>query len=453
MKAARNILIIGGGVVGLAIAIELKRQGAKVTVVSQDFTQAAAHAAAGMLAPMAEKLTSPPLLDLCLRSRWLYPEWTQKLEELTGIETNYLPCGILAPVFDLPEKIVENEQAVWLDQNAIKLYQPGLSDRVVGGWWYPEDGQVDNRCLMRSLLQAAQTLGVEIKEGVKVKAIQQQQGKVNGVLTNIGQLEAEQYVLAAGSWSSQLIPLPVRPVKGQMLSLKMPQKLHQPFPLQRVLYGDNIYLVPRQDGRLIVGATVEEVDWTPFNTPKGIQHLLEQANELYPAVADWQIEEFWWGFRPGTPDELPILGRSACENLFLATGHYRNGILLAPITARLIADLILEQKSDPLLAEFSYQRFYHSRNMTSLNSSPAPFQLESDAQVSFPAVPTSLLANQTIIEDDHKLTIAGRSFNSRLMTGTGKYPSMESMQQSVAASGCEIITVAVRRVQTKAPGT
>lgn len=452
MKAARNILIIGGGVVGLAIAIELKRQGAKVSVVSKDFMQAASHAAAGMLAPMAEKLTSPPLLDLCLRSRWLYPEWTQKLEELTGVETDYLPSGILAPVYEKPEAIIENDQAVWLDQKAIRLYQPGLSERVVGGWWYPEDGQVDNRCLMRSLLQGAQTLGVEIKEGVSVKAIQQKQGRVNGILTDIGQLEAEQYVLAAGSWSSQLMPLPVHPVKGQMLSLRMPQKLHQPFPLQRVLYGDGIYLVPRQDGRLIVGATVEQVDWTPFNTPQGIQNLLAKATELYPAVADWQIEELWWGFRPGTPDELPILGRSACENLFLATGHYRNGILLAPITASLMADLILEQKSDPLLAEFSYQRFDHSENMTSLSNPKLPLQIKSTPQVPLPAASTSILGEQVTLEDDHQLTIAGRTFNSRLMTGTGKYPSMETMQQSVVASGCEIITVAVRRVQTKAPG-
>ncbi len=452
MKAARNILIIGGGVIGLAIAIELKRQGAKVSVVSKDFMQAASHAAAGMLAPMAEKLTSPPLLDLCLRSRWLYPEWTQKLEELTGVETDYLPSGILAPVYEKPQAIIENDQAVWLDQETIRLYQPGLSEGVIGGWWYPEDGQVDNRCLMRSLLQGAQTLGVEIKEGVSVKAIQQKQGRVNGVLTDIGQLEAEQYVLAAGSWSSQLMPLPVRPVKGQMLSLRMPQKLHQPFPLQRVLYGDGIYLVPRQDGRLIVGATVEQVDWTPFNTPQGIQNLLAKATELYPAVADWQIEELWWGFRPGTPDELPILGRSACENLFLATGHYRNGILLAPITANLMADLILEQKSDPLLAKFSYQRFYHSGNMTSLSNPKLPLQIKSTPQVPLPAASTSILGDQVTLEDDHPLTIAGRTFSSRLMTGTGKYPSMEAMQQSVAASGCEIITVAVRRVQTKAPG-
>jgi thiazole synthase len=450
MKAARDILIIGGGVVGLAIAIELKRQGAKVTVVSKDFTQAASHAAAGMLAPLAEKLTSAPMLDLCLRSRWLYPEWTQKLEELTGIDTGYLPCGILAPTYSQPEAIAEDDRAVWLDEAAIKLYEPGLSARVAGGWWYPEDGQVDNRCLMRSLLQAAQTLGIEIKEGVSVKAIQQKQGRVDSVLTDLGQLTAQQYVLAAGSWSSRLMPLPVRPVKGQMLSLRMPQKLHQPVPLQRILYGEGVYLVPRQDGRLIVGATVEEVDWTPFNTPQGIQSLLAKTTELYPAAANWQIEEFWWGFRPGTPDELPILGRSACENLFLATGHYRNGILLAPITASLIADLILEQKSDPLMAEFSYQRFHQPANMT-LSNPRLPLQIESTPQAPLSAATTALLDDRTI-EDDRPLTIAGRTFNSRLMTGTGKYPSMQAMQESVAASGCEIITVAVRRVQTKAPG-
>ncbi len=444
MKATRDILIIGGGVVGLAIAIELKRQGATVTVVSKDFSQAASHAAAGMLAPMAEKLTSPTMLDLCLRSRWLYPEWTRKLEELTGIETGYLPCGILAPVYDQPESITDDQtNSVWLDRQAIQMYQPGLSDRVVGGWWYPEDGQVDNRCLMRSLLQAAQTLGIEIQEGVSVRAIQQKQGRIDAVLTDIGQLDAEQYVLAAGSWSSQLFPLPVRPVKGQMLSLRMPPKLHQPFPLQRILYGDGVYLVPRQDGRLVIGATVEEVDWTPFNTPKGIQRLLAKTSELYPAAADWQIEEFWWGFRPGTPDQLPILGRSSCDNLFLATGHYRNGILLAPITASLIADLVLNQKSDPLLAKLSYQRFNRPANM-SLSNSHLPLQIESNPQPPLPPSTTSL--------PDDQLTIAGRTFNSRLMTGTGKYPSMQAMQQSVAASGCEIITVAVRRVQTKAPG-
>ncbi|BAZ45210.1 glycine oxidase ThiO [Chondrocystis sp. NIES-4102] len=449
MKKAREILIIGGGVMGLAIAVELKQrdQSLKVTVISQDFMQAASHAAAGMLAPMAEKISSSPMLDLCLRSRWLYPQWTQKLEELTGVETGYLPCGILAPVTRPIESIpVNTHDAVWLDKLAISLYQPGLGSNIVGGWWYAEDGQVDNRCLMRSLLQAAQTLQVEIKEGVKVRAIQQRQGRVDGVLTDFGNLTADSYVLAAGSWANQLLPLPVRPVKGQMLALKMPQKLHQPYPLQRVLYGDNIYLVPRQDGRLVIGATVEEVGFSPFNTPQGIQNLLAKAIELYPEVANWQIEELWWGFRPGTPDELPILGQSACENLFLATGHYRNGILLAPITATLISDLILNQQFDPLLTAFSYQRFNHQpSNMNSTSNTQKLSLPKSNSQ-------TSLTASATIIADPKKLTIAGRTFNSRLMTGTGKYPSLEAMQQSVIASGCEIITVAVRRVQTKAPG-
>ena len=455
MKATRDILIVGGGVIGLAIAVELKRGGAKVTIISQDFVQAAGNAAAGMLAPGAEKLTSKPMLELCWRSRWLYPEWTQKLEELTGVDTGYLPCGILAPVYDIPASIVESDNAVWLNQETIKLYEPGLGDRVVGGWWYPEDGQVDNRCLMRSLLQAARTLGIEIKEGVSVKAIQQQRGRVNGVLTNVGIIEAEQYVLAAGSWSGKLHPLPIRPVKGQMLSLQMPQKLHQPFSLQRVLYGDGVYLVPRQDGRLVVGATAEEVEWTPFNTPRGVQSLLGKAVELYPTAADWQIEELWWGFRPGTPDELPIIGRSACENLFLATGHHRNGILLAPITASLITDLILDRELDPLLEEFSYRRFHKSSNMTisNLDSNTAKFsaQIEPTSQT-LPASPKSLQVDKASENDLDKLTIAGRTFNSRLMTGTGKYPNMEAMQQSVEASGCEIVTVAVRRVQTKAPG-
>ena len=448
MKAARDILIIGGGAIGLAIAVELQRQGQKVTVISKDFVQSAGNAAAGMLAPMAEKLTSKPMQELCTRSRWLYPDWTQKLEELTGMETGYLPCGILAPVYNEPKDHTEADDRIWLDRQTINLYQPGLGASVVGGWWYPEDGQVDNRCLMRSLLQAAQTLGVELWEGVEVKAIQQKQSRVDGVLTSQGIVTADRYVLAAGSWSSQLYPLPVRPVKGQMLSLRMPNKLHQPFPLQRVLYGDQIYLVPRQDGRLVIGATVEEVDWTPCNTPDGIQALLAKAIKLYPDLANWQIEELWWGFRPGTPDELPILGASSCENLVLATGHYRNGILLAPITASLITDLILERQPDPLLAEFSYQRFQHRNNMT---VSKLPLQIPATPQTPLPAGSTSILPPNTI-EDPNQLTIAGKTFNSRLMTGTGKYPSMEAMQQSVAASGCEIVTVAVRRVQTKAPG-
>jgi thiazole synthase len=438
-----DIIIIGGGIIGLAIAIDLKLRGAKVTVLSRDFGRAASHAAAGMLAPHAENITSAPMLELCLRSRWLYPEWIRKIEDLTGLETGYFPCGILAPVYQLPVTRDQLPNANWLDKEAIHLYQPGLGDDVIGGWWYPEDGQVDNRILVNALVQAAQTLGVDLREGIAVRAIQQKQGKVSGVFTSQGELQAQTYVLATGSWANQLLPYPVRPVKGQMLSVRMPREPHQPLPLERILFGPQTYLVPRQDGRLIVGATVEEVGWTPNNTPKGIQSLLDRAIRLYPALENWAIEEFWWGFRPGTPDELPILGTSSCDNLILAVGHYRNGILLAPVTASLLADLILQQKSAPLLEHFRCDRFYTKPNPAPLLMKPLPLQINSSNGSSF---------HREEEKTGDELIIAGRKFHSRLMTGTGKYPSLDIMQQSIVASGCQIVTVAVRRVQTQAPG-
>jgi thiazole synthase len=444
-----DILIIGGGIIGLAIAIDLKLRGAKVTVLSRDFHQAASHAAAGMLAPHAEKLPSGAMQQLCLKSRWLYPEWIRKLEDLTGLGTGYLPCGILAPVYELPSEIESEPTATWLDKDAIQLCQPGLGADIVGGWWHPEDGQVDNRILVNALLQAAQTLKIDLREGIAVHAIQQKQGKVSGVFTSQGELQAQTYVLATGSWATQLLPLPVRPIKGQMIAVRMPQEPYQPLPLQRVLFGPDTYLVPRRDGRLIIGATVEEVGWTPHNTPKGIQTLLERAIRLYPALENWAIEEFWWGFRPGTPDELPILGTSSCDNLILAVGHYRNGILLAPVTASLLADLIWQQKADPLLEHFRSDRSYNQPASLTMNS--LPLQIAT-VNGSSPHLEIAEQPTPTALPETDELMIAGRKFRSRLMTGTGKYPSLAVMQQSIVASGCEIVTVAVRRVQTQAPG-
>ncbi|MDJ0737625.1 MAG: glycine oxidase ThiO [Nostocaceae cyanobacterium] len=447
----RDIVIIGGGVIGLAIAIELKLRGASPTVLSYHPQAAATHAAGGMLAPDAEKIPPGPIQQLCWRSRSLYPEWTRKLEELTGLNTGYWSCGILAPVYELGDNKnipVSSSSGYWLDKTAIHQYQPGLGGDVVGGWWYPEDAQVDNRALAKVLLTAATSLGVELKEGIKVEGIQQQQGKVIAVQTNAGIVNGEHYVLATGAWSNQLYPLPVQPKKGQMLSVKVPDFLPS-LPLTRVLYGENTYIVPRRDRTIIIGATSEDVGFTPNNTPTGIQNLLAAAIRLYPQLQDYPIQELWWGFRPATPDELPILGTSPCENLTFATGHYRNGILLAPVTAQLIADLIWEQKSDSLLADFNYFRFHAKSSSTT----PAMLSYSPNSSIS--------LANPP--EDNHKgysplptqdtpLIIAGKTFQSRLMTGTGKYRSIEEMQQSVVESGCQIVTVAVRRVQTNAPG-
>ncbi|MEH1885839.1 glycine oxidase ThiO [Nostoc sp.] len=456
-----EIVIIGGGVIGLAIAIELKLRGTNVTVLCRDFQAAATHAAAGMLAPDAENITNEAMLSLCWRSRALYPDWTRKLEELTGLNTGYRPCGILAPVFEEAggrgdegaggaggaggEKLIlsspssPSSPAYWLNKEAIHQYQPGLGAEVVGGWWYPEDAQVDNKALAHVLRTAAESIGVELKDGITVEGFLQQQGQVVGVQTNAGIIRATHYVLASGAWSNELLPLPVVPRKGQMLSVRIPE-FAPDLPLKRVLFGQNIYIVPRCD-RLVIGATSEDVGFTPNNTPDGIQKLLQAAIRLYPQLKHYPIQEFWWGFRPATPDELPILGTSHCQNLTFATGHYRNGILLTPVTAALIADLILEQKPDPLLADFHYSRF-QSQPSTSTPMLTHSANFSNGHHTAISPLPIQ----------DSPLIIAGKTFQSRLMTGTGKYRSIEEMQQSVVASDCQIVTVAVRRVQTKAPG-
>ncbi|WP_445631677.1 glycine oxidase ThiO [Nostoc sp. DSM 114167] len=462
-------VIIGGGVIGLAIAIELKLRGTNVTVLCRDFQAAATHAAAGMLAPDAENIANEAMRSLCWRSRALYPDWTRKLEELTGLNTGYRACGILAPVFEeaggqgsrgageqgkllssaplpLCPSASEESPAYWLNKEAIHQYQPGLGAEVVGGWWYPEDAQVDNKALAHVLRTAAESVGVELKDGITVEAFLQQQGQVVGVQTNAGIIRAAHYVLASGAWSNELLPLPVLPRKGQMLSVRIPE-ISPELPLKRVLFGQDIYIVPRRD-RLVIGATSEDVGFIPNNTPEGIQKLLQAAIRLYPQLKHYPIQEFWWGFRPTTPDELPILGTSHCQNLTFATGHYRNGILLAPVTAALIADLILEQKSDPLLADFHYSRFQSkSSTSTAMLTHSANFSNGHHSAIS--PLPTDAI---NPVSTDSPLIIAGKTFQSRLMTGTGKYRSIEEMQQSVAASDCQIVTVAVRRVQTKAPG-
>ncbi|OKH13455.1 glycine oxidase ThiO [[Limnothrix rosea] IAM M-220] len=436
MAEHSDILILGGGIIGLSIAVELQQQGRQVMVLNRRFTEAASHAAAGMLAPQAERLTGA-MLELGRRSRDLYPAWSQKIEQLSGMDVGYLPCGIFAPCEEKPANINAQENGTWLNRTKLDFYQPNLGESVVGAWWYPEDGQVDNRQLTQALLQAAQGLDVTLREGVTVLGLQQAQGKVQSIQTDQGQFTADHYILAAGSWSAQITPLPVYPIKGQMLALQM----STPDSLKRVLYGDGIYLVPRQDGTLIVGATAEEVQWQPNNTPKGIKYLLDKTIRLLPEAKDWDIKEFWWGYRPATADELPILGASPCANLTYATGHYRNGILLAPITAKLIGDRLSTGQDDPLLKHFSCQRFFE--NNQSMNNG-------SNGAATLYAAPRE--KNLGTLPADDQLVIAGRTFRSRLMTGTGKYPSIPVMQDSVDASGCEIVTVAVRRVQTKAPG-
>ncbi|WOD39140.1 glycine oxidase ThiO [Nodosilinea sp. E11] len=461
---ASDVLVVGSGVIGLAIALELRQQGATVTLLSRDFQQAASHAAAGMLAPQAEALPSGPMRDLALTSLGQYPTWVSKLEALTGQSVGYWPCGILAPRRATPENPAPNLTAsaqsagVWLDATTLGYYQPGLGPWVQGAYWYPDEGQVDNRLLVQALRSAVIDLGVTLHEGVGAIALRQHQGRIERLCTaQAGDFTADQVVLATGAWAHELLPLPVFPKKGEMASLRVPTGYPMPQPLQRVLFGEDIYIVPRQDGRIVLGATSQDVGFAPHNTAGGVNQLLTNAIALLPQLADFTLEETWWGYRPATPDEWPILGPGPAANLTLATGHHRNGILLAPITAQLVAQAVMGNV-DAQLDAFSWQRFHRSSSYSSTNPAavnPAVFSTPQTMPLTdtVPAVataPTDSAATTALT--DSPLTIAGRTFASRLMTGTGKYDDFEVMRRSIAASGCEIVTVAVRRVQTNAPG-
>ncbi|RZM79808.1 glycine oxidase ThiO [Leptolyngbya iicbica LK] len=446
MTGTPDVLIVGGGVMGLAIALKLRQASLSVTVLSRNFLEGASHVAAGMLAPGAEDLPPGPLLDLCRQSLQRYPDWVQKLESLTGQSVGYWPNGILAPRWQRPVDVSDrpDTQGRWIDAAQLSHYQPGLPTELAGAWWYEEEGQVDPRSLSHTLLTAAREAGVEIHEGVEVQGFVQRSGQVQQVQTTAGPMRADHYVLATGAWSNDLLPIPVTPLKGQMAAVQVPPDAAPAQPLQRVLFGeDKIYIVPRRNGRIVLGATCEDVSFTPGITAAGMAHLFSKAVQLYPPLRDFPVQETWWGFRPTTPDEAPILGPSTCQNLTLATGHHRNGILLMPITAEIVSDYILGRVT-PLLAPFTWQRFERS--------TPAlPVPLPTTPAMTLLATPSSPNQAPQGFEDT-PLEIAGRKFTSRLMTGTGKYSDFEVMRQAIAASGSEIVTVAVRRVQTNAPG-
>jgi glycine oxidase ThiO len=355
MTKAAEVIVIGGGIIGLSIALELRWRGLQVLVLTQDHQTAAANAAAGMLAPQAEEIAPGALLDLCTYSRSLYADWTNKLTMATGLDTGYWECGILAPRYDLlafPEGTRPTDaQIPWLNREELVRHLPtdNLGAEVVGGYWFDTDGQVDNRALYQSIQVAAKLAGVQVQTGVVVKT-EDLQDLSQGVAGWV----ADRYILATGAWSQELLPVPVVPRKGQLIALQVPPG--EDLPLNTVLFGTEIYIVPRRDGRIVIGATSEDVGFATGNTAEGVQGLFDRAIRLCPTLAKYPVIEEWWGFRPATPDELPILGYSADPRLILATGHYRNGILLAPATAQIIADLLFD-KLHPLLLNCDYRRF------------------------------------------------------------------------------------------------
>ena len=334
------VLILGGGLMGLAVAHQLARAGHAVEVLSRRRSEAAGFVAAGMLAPHAEGL-SGALLQLGQLSLERVPEWVAQIEADSGLSCGLRPCGIVVPFASAAERDVY-PTAGWgeaLNREGLERELPGIGPGWQAGLLFRQDGQIDNRRqLMRALERACVELGVRFQEGVEVLELLQVGDALKGVrvrdaAATLQTLEAPTAVLCSGAWSAQLLPqLPVFPVKGQMLSLQGPREA-----LQRVIFGPGTYLVPREDGLLVVGATSErEAGFTEGLTPFGQRQLQAGIEALLPEASQWPPMERWWGYRPCTPDEGPLLGRSDVDGLWLATGHHRNGVLLAAITAELL---------------------------------------------------------------------------------------------------------------------
>jgi glycine oxidase len=368
MNASKQseVLVLGGGLMGLAIAHQLARRGRQVHVISRRRNEAAGFVAAGMLAPHAEGL-SGPLLELGQISLQLIPSWVAQIELDGGLACGLRSCGIIVPFKDANERARYPTALLGESLNRSQLEQelPGIGSAWQAGLLFDQDGQIDNRRqLMRALEKACTSLGVQFMEGAEVNDLQcDGTGALEGirVRTAVGEsktLPTHEAVLCCGAWSRQLVDgLPVFPVKGQMLSLQAPRAA-----LKRVIFGPGTYLVPREDGLVVVGATSErEAGFDEGLTPGGQNELQAGIQSLLPQATNWPPMERWWGFRPCTPDESPLLGPSPVRGLWLATGHHRNGVLLAAITAQLLSEMVMgedtKRTSRDLLQHFRWDRF------------------------------------------------------------------------------------------------
>ena len=365
-SAPQPVLILGGGLMGLAVAHQLARRGIPATVLSRRRSEAAGFVAAGMLAPHAEGLNGH-LLKLGQTSLERIPCWVAQIESDSGLSCGLRTSGIVVPFRSATERDAYPTASLGqtLERSNLEQEIPGLGPEWTTGLLFEQDGQIDNRRqLMRALERACVSLSVQFMEGAEVlNLLQGDQGQLNGVsLRNAEgeqqQLYCRQAVLCCGAWSQQLLPqLPVFPVKGQMLSLQGPREA-----LKRVIFGPGTYLVPREDGLIVVGATSERnAAFAEGLTPDGQTQLQRGIAALLPIATNWPPMERWWGFRPCTPDNGPLLGPGPIPGLWLACGHHRNGVLLAAITAELTASslqgLPLNEESDALLKSFGWRRF------------------------------------------------------------------------------------------------
>jgi glycine oxidase len=372
------IVIVGGGICGLGIGWRLAQAGQAVCVIDRaEANRQATWAAAGMLAPRAEaEHGEEALLPLVMESRAQWADFAGELQAETGIDVDYRSEGTLVVALDRDDReYLEHRYAYfqslglgveWLSGYEVRQKEPYLARSVTGAVYSPLDHQVDNRKVGDALKAAYLKAGGLLREHTEVDEIIVRSGRVAGVRAGDEEIAAEAVVVAAGAWSRNIPGLPdqvrppVRPLKGQMVALQMPEGA----PLiDHVVWGPgnsivpSIYLAPKDGGRLVIGATVEEMGFDTGMTAGGLFELLRSAWEVLPGVYDLPVVESWAGLRPASRDDAPILGPTSIDGLVMATGHHRNGILLAPVTAQAVSAYLLTGMIDALIEPFLLARF------------------------------------------------------------------------------------------------
>jgi glycine oxidase len=362
------VVIVGGGVMGCAAAHELSRRGLPVTVLERSVPGAeASSAAAGILGAQVESHHPGPLTELGLRSLELYPALVKELERASGVSIGYRRSGVLKVAYGAAELGRLARETAWqtqaglavgrLSNKALLGREPALSSELAGGLWFEQDATLDPRSLLSALRIAAERAGARFQSGKVVKSVAEQEGRALGVELDDGSVVGGSHVvLAAGSWTSLVAPREgeaprVVPARGQIVELKTSVPL-----LSSVVFGPDCYVVPRADGRLLIGSTLEFVGFRREVTAGAVAKLLAAAIRLVPALAEAELSATWSSFRPYTDDELPLLGPSRTAGLIWMSGHYRNGILLAPISAKIVAACVQGKKPPLDLGPFSPDR-------------------------------------------------------------------------------------------------
>jgi len=363
-----KVIIVGGGLIGLAVAEQLLRRGIKPVVLERgSFAKEASWAGAGYLDLRDASLAGGPFLDLCRFSYNLFPEWTERIKKESAVDPEFLLCGSLGLVFNGEEEnIIKGIESVtsfnglkseWLAPQAALLKESHLSEKLKAAWYLPQTCQVRPPRLAQGLLKVLERGKAVLREGEEVRGFMKQGSRILGVETNAGKYEADQVLLAGGAWTGGLldilgISLAVKPIRGQVVLFKS-----EPGLLRHVLFTSTAYLVPRLDGHIYVGSTLEEAGFDKSVTKEAVAALTRGAYRALPLLERAKVEMTWSGLRPKAADDKPYLGIvPATENLWVAAGHYTHGILLSAATGRLMAQAILGEKPERDLGPYALDR-------------------------------------------------------------------------------------------------